>query len=98
MTITIGGTTFNRVRYDHVADVLYLHVGDPAMAVDFDESSEGHALRFGRDGELVGLTIMGPRRALEDGQPVDVTRRVRDQAPLDLQTIPAAIGGCDGRG
>ena len=48
MSITIADTTFDRVRYDAGADVLYLHKADPAEAVDFDESPEGHHLRFGR--------------------------------------------------
>ncbi len=56
MTITIGSTTFENVLYDAEVDVLYVHKGDPSTAVDFDESPEGHALRFdggqpgGRDG------------------------------------------------
>jgi uncharacterized protein YuzE len=56
VSITIGGTTFDRVSYDSDADVLYLHVGDPSSAVDFDESPEGHALRFDSTGRLVGVT------------------------------------------
>jgi uncharacterized protein YuzE len=64
MSITIGGITFDNNFYDAGADVLYLHVGDPASAVDFDES-DGHALRFAADGSLVGITIVGARRLLE---------------------------------
>jgi hypothetical protein len=33
---------------------VYLHVGDPARAVDYDETPEGHAVRFDHDGKLVG--------------------------------------------
>jgi hypothetical protein len=29
--------------------------------VDFDESPEGHALRFDADGQLVGITLVRPR-------------------------------------
>jgi YD repeat-containing protein len=65
MTITVGSITFDRVSYDEDADVLYLSVGDPARAVDFDESSEGHALRYDADGRLVGITIVNARRLLE---------------------------------
>ena len=43
MNITVGHTTFDRVRYDSDADTLYLHVGEPDDAADFDESPEGHA-------------------------------------------------------
>ena len=65
MSVTIGSVTFDRVSYDRDADVLYLSVGDPARAVDFDESAEGHALRYDADGRLVGLTIVGARPLLE---------------------------------
>ena len=46
MSITIADTTFDRVSYDREGDALYLHVGDPHAAVDFDESPEGHHLRY----------------------------------------------------
>ncbi len=59
--ITIAGITFDRVRYDREADVLYLHVSDPSGAVDYDESPEGHHLRFGPQGRLVGITMVGNR-------------------------------------
>ncbi len=52
MTITIGSSTFDNVLYDADVDVLYLHVGDPSTAVDFDESPEGHALRFDAEGQI----------------------------------------------
>ena len=69
MTVTIAGLRFDRVRYDAEGDVLYLHRGDPATAVDFDESPEGHALRFDAAGELVGVTLIGARAGIDrDGQ------------------------------
>lgn len=78
MSITIAGTTFDNVSYDADADVLYLHVGDPATAVDFDASPEGHALRFDASHNLVGVTIVGARQLLDRDGPVRIT-------------IPAAI-------
>ena len=51
MSVTIADITFDRVSYDEGGDVLYLHRGDPADAVDFDESPEGHHLRFAPDGQ-----------------------------------------------
>jgi uncharacterized protein YuzE len=69
MTVRIADITFDRVEYDAEADVLYLHVGDPSSAVDFDETPEGHALRFDEDGNVVGLTLIRPKRLLErDGE------------------------------
>lgn len=59
--MTIADITFDRVEYDADADVLYLHVGDPSRAVDYDETPEGHAVRFDGNGELVGLTLVRPK-------------------------------------
>lgn len=73
MTVTVGSITFDQVTYDRQADVLYLSVGNPAEAVDFDESAEGHALRYDADGRLVGLTIVGARRLLEGDGAIVVT-------------------------
>jgi uncharacterized protein YuzE len=71
--ITIAGVIFDRVSYDAEADVLYLHVGDPSTAVEFDESPEGHHLRFDAAGRLVGITLVGVQRDLEAGRRVIVT-------------------------
>jgi uncharacterized protein YuzE len=73
MTLTIGSITFDRVSYDRDADVLYLSVGDPKRAVDFDESAEGHALRYDGEGRLVGLTIVGASGLLERDVEIVVT-------------------------
>lgn len=71
--LTIGGVTFDHVHYDREVDVLYLHVGDPSSALDFDESPEGHHLRFDAQGSVIGITIVGVRRDLEAGRMVQVT-------------------------
>jgi uncharacterized protein YuzE len=73
MTITIGSFTFDNVFYDGDVDVLYLHVGDPSMAVDFDESPEGHALRFDADGHLVGVTIVGAKSLIDQDGEIKIT-------------------------
>ncbi len=70
LQMTIAGVTFDRVRYDADADVLYLHLGDPSTAVAFDESPEGHHLRFDASGKLVGITTVGVRKDLETGRKV----------------------------
>ena len=71
--ITLGDTVFDRVVYDRDADVLYLHVGDPQRAVEFDESPEGHALRYDAAGDLVGVTIVNARRLIETEGALNVT-------------------------
>jgi uncharacterized protein YuzE len=73
MNVTVGETTFDRVHYDADADTLYLHVGKPSQAVDFDKSPEGHALRFNADGDLVGFTIVNAKRLLDGAVPIVVT-------------------------
>jgi uncharacterized protein YuzE len=69
VSVQVGEWRFDRAAYDAAADVLYLHVGDPAGAVEFDSSDEGHHLRYDADGHVVGLTIVNARRLLErDGE------------------------------
>jgi uncharacterized protein YuzE len=67
--VKIAGIEFDRVAYDRKGDVLYLHVGQPSDAVDYDATPEGHATRYAADGSLVGLTILNARWLLEhDGE------------------------------
>ncbi|HEX8958246.1 MAG TPA: DUF2283 domain-containing protein [Solirubrobacterales bacterium] len=73
MSVTIADVAFDRVRYDADADVLYLHRGAPGDAVAFDESPEGHHLRFDGSGELVGVTIVRPLWLLENEGKVTIT-------------------------
>jgi uncharacterized protein YuzE len=73
MSVTIADITFHRVEYDSDADVLYLHVGDPSTAVDFDETPEGHALRFDAEGRLVGITLVRPKHLLDESGGLRIT-------------------------
>jgi uncharacterized protein YuzE len=73
MTIRVANTDFDRVDYDTDADVLYLAAGDAARAVDFDETPEGHAVRYGAGGELVGITIVNARRLLDESGAITIT-------------------------
>jgi YD repeat-containing protein len=90
MSVTIGGITFDRVRYDREGDVLYLHVGDPATAVDFDASPEGHALRYDAAGRLVGVTLVNARWLLEHEGRITVTLPA-PPAPPPLEADSAAL-------
>ena len=83
MNITIGNTTYDNVNYDAEADVLYLHVGDPGTAVDFDESPEGHALRFNAEGRLVGVTVVNAKRLLEREGKITLTTPQRVEVGAD---------------
>jgi uncharacterized protein YuzE len=89
MSITVGHTTFDRVHYDADADVLYLHVGEPTQAVDFDESPEGHALRYSDNGELVGITIINAKRLLDDAKPIVIT--IPERVTIDPAMLAPAV-------
>jgi hypothetical protein len=73
VTVKIAGIEFDNNFYDRDVDVLYLHVGDPASAVGFDATPEGHHTRYGSDGSLVGLTILNPRWLLEQEGEIVIT-------------------------
>jgi uncharacterized protein YuzE len=85
MSITIGHTTFDRVSYDREADVLYLHVGDPRTAVEFDATPEGYALRYDASGRLVGLTIVNAKRLLDGHGRIDIT--IPERVRVDQDTL-----------
>ena len=89
--VTLGDTVFDRVVYDREADVLYLHAGDPREAVDFDESAEGHALRYDAAGRLVGVTIVNARKLMEQDGSISITRP-QPTWRLDASEVGAALG------
>ena len=90
MSVKIAGIEFNRVDYDRDADVLYLHVGEPSSAADWDESDEGHALRYGPDGAIVGITIVNARRILEEDGEIAITLPRQRVVAKDLGPVLAA--------
>ena len=89
MTVVVGDLSFDNVAYDGDADVLYLHAGDPAGAVEFSESPEGHALRYDATGHLVGITIVNARWLLEQNEQVTIT--LPKPMQLDRDALAAAI-------
>ena len=91
MTITIGSTTFENVDYDAEVDVLYLHKGDPSTAVDFDESPEGHALRFDGEGHLVGVTIVGAKSLIDRDGEIAIT--LPEVVHVASDTVAPALAG-----
>ena len=91
MTITIGSSTFDNVLYDADADVLYLHIGDPSTAVDFDESPEGHALRFDAEGRLVGVTIVNAKSLIAREGEIAIT--VPEVVHVGSDTVRPALAG-----
>jgi uncharacterized protein YuzE len=65
MTVTIDGLMFERSNYDADGDVLYLARGESNMAADAVLTPEGHGVRYGADGEVIGVTIINARWLLE---------------------------------
>ena len=90
MTVILGDLEFDNVVYDGGADVLYLHVGDPAAAVEFDESPEGHVLRYDAEGRLVGVTIVNARWLLEQNEQVTIT--LPKPIQVDRNALAVSIG------
>jgi uncharacterized protein YuzE len=71
--VTIGGVVFDNIVYDADVDVLYLHVGSPEQAVDYDATAEGDSVRFDAEGGLVGFTILSPKLRLDQGGKIELT-------------------------
>ena len=89
MSVMLGGIEFDNVDYDREVDVLYLHVGESSTAVDWDESPEGHHLRFGADGQLVGITIVNARWLLDEDGVIVITLPERRIETRDLGDVLA---------
>ena len=85
----VAGVEFDNVFYDAEVDVLYLHVGDPSSAVDFDGTPEGHHTRYGPDGSLVGLTILNARKLLEREGKIVLTFPDQRVEARDLEAVLA---------
>ena len=90
MTLTLGGITFDRVVYDADGDVLYLHVGDPTTAAEFDGVPEGHHVRYAADGSLVGITLLSPKWLLEHDGEIVLSLPERTIRTSDLSPVLAA--------
>jgi len=90
VAVTISGIVFDNVFYDSDVDVLYLHVGNPRTAVEFDASPEGHHTRYDAEGKLVGITILNARLILEEDGKIVVTLPDRRLETSDLGDALAA--------
>lgn len=91
MTVTIAGVEFDNIFYDREGDVLYLHVGEPSSAVDWEDSTEGDGLRYASDGSLVGITILNARHRLESEGKISITLPERRIETTDLDEVLAPI-------
>jgi uncharacterized protein YuzE len=73
MKITIGSLDFDNASYDKVGDVLYLHIGDPRVAAESEQTPEGHIVRYGDDGSVIGVTLVNARWLIDRDGGVTVT-------------------------
>ena len=71
--VKIGSVVFDHANYDAENDVLYLGVGQPERG-EGETTPEGHVIRYAPGtNRIVGLTMLGPRRILEQEGRVVVT-------------------------
>lgn len=88
MTVTFGSIEFDQVLYDDEADVLYLSVSE-SEPVHWEESREGHVLRFDASGELCAITIIGVTHHMGPDRAVQLTVPRREE--LGLQNLGFAV-------
>jgi uncharacterized protein YuzE len=89
MTVTIDGLVFERANYDADSDVLYLTRGESNMAADAVLTPEGHGVRYGPDGEVIGVTIINAKLLLErDGH---LTITVPHSVRIEVRELAAAL-------
>lgn len=74
MKTTIVGIDFDYHDYDERGDVLFLHVGKPKEppAKAF-ETPEGHTVEYDDCGSVVGLGLVGVRRAADSRDALQLT-------------------------
>jgi uncharacterized protein YuzE len=73
VTVRLGHLEFDHVVYDESADVLYLSVGEPEEAARSEATPEGHAVRYDRNGSVIGITLVNAKWLLDRDGRIDVT-------------------------
>lgn len=89
MTIRMGKHEFDDVVYDAVGDVLYMHKGKPVPA-ETQATPEGHAVRLGNAGEIVGITIVNAKWLAERDGRIVISAPERLEA--SAEDFSAALG------
>ena len=89
LNIEINGLVFDRADYDADGDVLYLARGEEVPASDAALTPEGHGIRYGSDGEVIGVTIINARFILDrDGH---ITITLPHEVRVDEDALAAAL-------
>jgi len=92
--VRIGEHDFETVSYDADADVLYLSAGEPAAAARWQETAEGHAVRFDREDRVIGVTVVRAAGLLGRDGTVDLTLPAVRLTAEDLRaalSVPASV-------
>jgi uncharacterized protein YuzE len=90
LNINIDGLTFDHGEYDAEGDVLYLARGEGGSASDAALTPEGHGIRYGPDGEVIGVTIINARFILDrDGH---ITITLPHEVHVDEDVLAPALG------
>jgi uncharacterized protein YuzE len=86
-SVKIGDVEFDNNVYDEPGDVLYLHAGDPANAVDWGSTAEDDGTSYGADGSLVGMTILNAKWRYERDGRIEFTLPDRKLVAADLGDV-----------
>lgn len=89
MNIKIDDLIFDRGDYDADSDVLYLGRGGTNDGSDAALTPEGHGVRYGSKGEVIGVTIINPRRIIERDGFLTIT--LPHSVRVDAGQIAAAL-------
>lgn len=95
--VRIGHLSFDSVDYDPRADVLYLSAGPPPPAADTVPTPEGHAVRYGANGEVIGVTLISPQAKIERKRGVPVTAG-DERLIAEAEGVEAAMAAATRRG
>jgi hypothetical protein len=92
VNIKIGPLSFDHADYDAQNDVLYLHAGEPQVG-EGEQTPEGHVIRYApKTSQIVGLTMIGPRRILAQyGHLVVTVPEVIETTAQELAPALAAV-------
>jgi uncharacterized protein YuzE len=82
--VRVAGIAFDNCAYYADGDVLYINVGNPDDAVDWDGTPEGDGTSYGSDGSLIGMTILNARRRLERDGKIEFTLPAQKVVVTDL--------------
>ena len=85
----IGNHEFDHECYDADGDVLYLSNGPSRPAASTFATPEGHAVRLGSDGEVIGLTIVNAKWLLDRDGKLVVT--IPERVESSLSELEAAL-------